>query len=130
MLQAMDPAQHTCLTCSVMFQDAELQRNHYKTDWHRYNLKRKVAEMPPVTLESFEQRMVKHEAQMKVLSGEVKEPTGYCVACRKSFGSKKAYENHLNSKKHKEFQEQFEKKEDKVRWRQAVNVSSGSSFFH
>ena len=25
----------TCITCGVAFHDADLQRDHYKTDWHR-----------------------------------------------------------------------------------------------
>ena len=62
----MDPPQNTCLTCSVAFVSADLQRDHYKTDWHRYNLKRKVAEMAPVTLEAFENKMKTHSEQMKV----------------------------------------------------------------
>ena len=112
--QIMDHS-HTCLTCKVAFSGAELQREHYKTEWHRYNLKRKVAEMSPVTLEVFNQKMATHEKQMKVLSGEIREPTGYCVCCRKSFATQKAYGNHLGSKKHKETAARFELKENKVR---------------
>ncbi len=104
---------HQCMACQVGFSDPESQREHYKTDWHRYNLKRKVAEMAPVSKEIFDQRMATHEAQMKLLSGETKEPTGYCAACRKSFNTQKAYENHLASKKHKETAAKFDKKEDK-----------------
>ena len=63
-----EPRQHTCITCGVAFQNADLQRNHYKSDWHRYNLKRKVAEFEPVTLENFQQRMKNHEQEMKVRS--------------------------------------------------------------
>ena len=40
-------------------------------------------------------------------------PTGYCVACSKSFATEKAYENHLRSKKHLEALKAFEQKEDK-----------------
>ena len=40
-------------------------------------------------------------------------PTGYCVACSKSFATEKAYENHLKSKKHLEALKAFEKKADK-----------------
>lgn len=90
----------TCITCAVAFQDADLQRDHYKTDWHRYNLKRKVAELSPVTLDDFTARMSKHEAQMKAMSGEEKVPTGYCVACTKNFATVKALENHKKSRKH------------------------------
>ena len=39
---AMSAPLYTCITCRVGFRTAELQRNHYKSDWHRYNLKRKV----------------------------------------------------------------------------------------
>ena len=67
---------------------------------NRYNLKRKVAELNPVTLEDFNGRMAKHEAQVKALSGEMKQPTGYCVSCCKNFGTQKALENHKQSKKH------------------------------
>jgi len=56
----------TCISCRVTFADADLQRGHYKTDWHRYNLKRKVAELPPVTAENFRQRVLtlKDEVRM------------------------------------------------------------------
>lgn len=62
----MSEKAHTCMTCKVSFAEGDLQRDHYKTDWHRYNLKRKVAEMAPVTLEVFRQKMSTHEEQMKV----------------------------------------------------------------
>lgn len=107
-----EPRQHTCITCGVAFQNADLQRDHYKSDWHRYNLKRKVAEFEPVTLENFQQRMIKHEQEMKKLSGEIKAPTGYCAPCRKNFSTEKAYENHLNSKKHREVATKFSQKKD------------------
>jgi len=103
----------TCITCSVAFKEASDQRDHYKTDWHRYNLKRKVAELPPVKEADFANRMVKHEEQRKALNGETKSPTGYCVACSKSFATEKAYENHLKSKKHLVALKAFEEKENK-----------------
>ena len=54
----------TCNTCRVAFADADFQREHYRTDWHRYNLKRKVAEMSPVTLDNFNQRVQAQTAQV------------------------------------------------------------------
>jgi len=98
----------TCLTCQVAFTDADLHRNHFKNDWHRYNLKRKVADLPSVTAEAFEVRKEAHEAQAKVASGEVKEPGTYCVACGKNFKKKKSYDSHINSKKHQEMILKFE----------------------
>ena len=54
----------TCLACNVVFEDIDLGRNHYKTDWHRYNLKRKVAELTPVTFEKFQDRLQQQEKQV------------------------------------------------------------------
>nr|CAH7757597.1 unnamed protein product [Callosobruchus chinensis] len=89
----------TCVTCRVTFRDSDLQRTHYKSDWHRYNLKRKVAEFPPVTEEDFQKRSSSQRNTSKKPS-EVKHV--YCEACHKSFSSQNAHDNHLQSKKHKD----------------------------
>ena len=43
---------------------AALQKEHYKSDWHRYNLKRKVADLPPVTAENFQERVLAQRIQV------------------------------------------------------------------
>lgn len=97
---------HTCLNCNVKFQNADIQREHYKTDWHRYNLKRRVAELPPITAEEFQKRVI----QQRTADEQALEPISlYCNACRKEFISDKSYGNHLNSKKHRENAERAEK---------------------
>lgn len=78
-------------------------------DWHRYNLKRKVAQLPIVSCESFEERRTAHEAEVKVAEKCDKEPCDYCVACGKNFKNPKAYENHIASKKHQEMILRFDK---------------------
>ncbi|KAJ6661419.1 hypothetical protein lerEdw1_015048 [Lerista edwardsae] len=94
-------ASYTCITCRVAFKDADIQRAHYKTDWHRYNLKRKVADMPPVTAENFQERVLAQRAGLE----EQKKPTAtYCAACSKRFSNFSAYENHLKSKRHLELE--------------------------
>nr|CAG4645531.1 EOG090X06E3 [Lynceus sp. MCZ IZ 141354] len=92
---------YTCTGCHVVFKEADLQREHYKTDWHRYNLKRKVADLPPVTAEGFQQRVLAQRAQA-VEDEAAQNRTPYCEACKKRFGSDKSYVNHLNSHKHQE----------------------------
>lgn len=32
----------TCISCRLVFFNSEIQRDHYKTEWHRYNVKRQV----------------------------------------------------------------------------------------
>lgn len=45
---------YTCVNCSVGFQSMTEQRSHFKTEWHLYNLKRKVCKLEPIDLESFQ----------------------------------------------------------------------------
>ncbi|XP_065364694.1 cytoplasmic 60S subunit biogenesis factor ZNF622 [Calliphora vicina] len=91
----------TCINCSVKFASADIQREHYKTDWHRYNLKRRVAELPPITAEEFQARVIQMRND-KATENEEKQMSLYCNACRKQFGNQKTHDNHLNSKKHKD----------------------------
>jgi len=90
----------TCLACQVEFNTAKSQRVHYGTDWHRYNLKRKVAELPPVTSEVFNQKVLAQQAQ----SNDADRKASFsaeCAACNKIYYSENAYGNHLQSNKHK-----------------------------
>lgn len=93
-------AGYTCLSCHVVFANAELQRAHYKCDWHRYNLKRKVASLPAVSAEEFQRRVI---AQREATEAAESPSAGtYCNACGKHFGTPKSYDNHVKSKKHQE----------------------------
>ena len=91
----------TCITCRVSFADSDIQRRHYKTDWHRYNLKRKVAEMPPVTAEVFQQKVLAQKAEVEAQQ-QSKTKSQHCQLCNKTFSSENAFSNHLSSKKHKD----------------------------
>lgn len=43
-------------TSGTYFPDKQSLADHYASDLHRYNLKRKVAGLPPVTKEWFDER--------------------------------------------------------------------------
>lgn len=103
----------TCITCRVAFADGEIQRRHYKTDWHRYNLKRKVAEMPPVTAEVFQKKVLEQKAEAEAQQ-QSKAKTMNCQLCNKTFSSENAYSNHMSSKKHKELEIAKSKKEENM----------------
>ncbi|XP_036375021.1 zinc finger protein 622 [Megalops cyprinoides] len=90
---------YTCISCRVAFADSEVQRAHYKTDWHRYNLKRKVADMPPVTAENFQERVL---AQRAAAEEQPRGGAAWCATCAKRFSSGNAYQNHLQSHRHQE----------------------------
>ncbi|KAJ2453348.1 pre-60S factor rei1 [Coemansia sp. RSA 2336] len=91
----------TCIACQIAFYSADQQRTHYRSDWHRYNLKRKVAELPPVTAENFAQRLLAQQAKAAEDSKRA-EFSAECSVCKKAYSSENAFNNHLNSKKHKE----------------------------
>ena len=98
------PQRFTCITCRVAFEDADTQRSHYKTDWHRYNLKRKVAELLPVSAENFQDKVLVHRD-----TTVEKDNHRICEACKKHFTSQNSYESHLRSRKHRETLARIEK---------------------
>lgn len=44
-----------CSLCSITFAERSDQRQHFKLDWHRYNLKRRIQNKLPVTEDHFDQ---------------------------------------------------------------------------
>ncbi|KAF1979551.1 hypothetical protein BU23DRAFT_522887 [Bimuria novae-zelandiae CBS 107.79] len=54
-----------CSNCQIAFDNGKAQRKHMKSSWHVYNLKRKIASLPPISLAIF-------NAQVKLESAPVK----------------------------------------------------------
>ena len=53
----------TCYTApGAVFHSEEDMKEHYRSDWHRYNLKRKVAGLAPLHLAAYEERAAREEA--------------------------------------------------------------------
>lgn len=46
----------SCSFCKTEFSDVSKQREHYKLDWHRYNLKRSLSGRDPLTEDQFTER--------------------------------------------------------------------------
>ncbi|GAB4836900.1 Cytoplasmic 60S subunit bioproteinsis factor REI1 1 [Ancistrocladus abbreviatus] len=88
----------TCNACNKEFNDEAEQKLHYKSDWHRYNLKRKVAGVPGVTEALFFARQSALAEEKKKLDDT---PMVYsCSLCGKGYRSSKAHEQHLKSRTH------------------------------
>ncbi|KAJ4295373.1 pre-60S factor rei1 [Kalmusia sp. IMI 367209] len=90
----------TCNTCQVAFRSSELQRGHMQTDWHRYNLKRRVASLPPLSSEVFTDKVLANKASAAATAAKASFEKS-CAACQKTYYSENAYNNHLNSQKHR-----------------------------
>ena len=80
-------AQLSCYTApGVIFESPLALREHYKTDWHRYNLKRKVSGLPPISATSFQKR---REAAAKLRERSAVGPIKGTSHLNKSKQSKK-----------------------------------------
>lgn len=86
-----------CNACNKRFNDDADQRLHYKSEWHRYNLKRKVAGAYGVREELFLARQSALAEEKKL----IETPMLYsCGHCGKSYKSSKAHAQHLKSRTH------------------------------
>ncbi|KAI2633377.1 C2H2 type zinc-finger-domain-containing protein [Xylaria nigripes] len=92
--------QYTCNTCQVAFRYAETQKGHMKSDWHRYNLKRRVASLPPISSEVFTEKVF----QARAATTAEADRAGFqqlCEVCQRTYYSENSYRNHIGSQKHK-----------------------------
>lgn len=88
----------TCNACNRGFEDDAEQKLHYRSEWHRYNLKRKVAGVPGVTESLFQARQLALAEEHEKTS---EAPMLYCCAlCGKEYRSFKAHSQHLKSRMH------------------------------
>lgn len=85
-----------CTSCEVAIPTFE-RTEHYGSEWHRYNVKRKVAGLAHIPQELFLQKL----EQLKTMQANEKaaKTSQRCNICNKSFPAA-AYEQHLTSKRH------------------------------
>ncbi|KAL3137679.1 hypothetical protein ABBQ38_004953 [Trebouxia sp. C0009 RCD-2024] len=86
-------------TSGTYFSDKDSLAEHYKSDFHKYNLKRKVAGLPPVTKEWFDAR--REQLSITATVGPVQK-FWYDPLTKKKFNSENTYVAHVNSKKYKD----------------------------
>ncbi|KAL3273245.1 hypothetical protein HHI36_014699 [Cryptolaemus montrouzieri] len=52
--KSQNPNKMSCSYCHIDFSDVSVQREHYKLDWHRFNLKQSLTGKDPITEQDFE----------------------------------------------------------------------------
>ncbi|XP_071693733.1 cytoplasmic 60S subunit biogenesis factor REI1 homolog 1-like [Rutidosis leptorrhynchoides] len=88
-----------CDACNKQLIDENDQENHYKSQWHRYNLKRKIAGVKGVTEAVYlARKSTRAEEKRKLQKGPAMSYT--CGLCNKTYRSSKAYDHHLKSRSH------------------------------
>ncbi|KAJ9500988.1 pre-60S factor rei1 [Exophiala xenobiotica] len=91
---------YTCNSCSVAFRNSDAQRTHMRSDWHRYNLKRRLAELPSVSSEDYNEKVLAAQASNNEAAAQAAFAKS-CATCQKTYYSENAYQNHLTSKAHR-----------------------------
>ncbi|KAM3143979.1 hypothetical protein pb186bvf_004030 [Paramecium bursaria] len=84
-----------CSSCLTEIHDIKA---HYKTEYHRYNIARKLVNLQPVSEELYTQKFQKIKEPLQ------KQPQIIHRCCGKEFKSTNTYQTHLNSSSHKNYQ--------------------------
>lgn len=71
-----------------------------RSDWHRYNLKRRVTSLPPIASEVFTEKVLQAQASSTAAATRAAYEST-CSVCNRTYFSENAYQNHLGSQKHK-----------------------------
>ncbi|KAL4857721.1 Cytoplasmic 60S subunit biogenesis factor REI1 1 [Chlorella vulgaris] len=87
-----------CSTAGTYFNSKEDLEDHYRSDFHRYNLKRKIAGMPPVTREWYEVR----KAQLLATSATPVQRVWFDPLTKRKFYSENTYQTFARSKKYQD----------------------------
>lgn len=74
---------YTCLSCSLAFTNATFQRDHYGTDLHRYNSKRRVAGLMPISVELFDEKVSDRRVVEEEDPGRLSCKACKCVSLRR-----------------------------------------------
>ncbi len=98
-----------CATCEVNFVDEVEHKKHYKSDFHSFNLKRRMLQMHPISEAAFEKSLREVLEKSKGAS-KPQQGSQTCDVCWKEFKSAQTFNEHLKSKKHLENQRNPRKK--------------------
>ena len=71
-----------------------------RSDWHRYNLKRRITSLPPISSEVFTEKVLTAQASSSAAAAKASFERS-CETCQKTYFSENAYQDHLGSRKHK-----------------------------
>jgi len=105
-----------CNHCMFNCENYEKMKEHYKSEFHKYNLNRVTMNLSPINYETylkkkelFMKKMEEQKSKEKLDSNN--NANLYCDICDKKFNCSNKLNEHLNSKTHKKkIQEQSKKK--------------------
>ena len=107
----------TCNHCSFKCETAEKMKEHYRSDFHKYNLNRVTMNLAPISYEEYmrkKQIYLAKQAELEKAKANKEKDVGtlFCDVCSKKFSSRKKLEEHLKSKLHLKKAEELKSKEE------------------
>ena len=95
-----------CNHCRYNCQSYEDMKEHYKSDFHKYNLNRVTMNLAPIAYEDYLEKKKLYQKKAEELKKQKEEKEAdkpvndyfYCDKCQKKFLSRKKLNEHYNSK--------------------------------
>ena len=124
-----------CNHCLYVSKTYEEMKEHYKSEFHKYNLNRVTMNLAPLTFEDYKRKkefFMKKMEEKKKNEENLKLQTQnlYCDVCEKKFNSIKKLNEHLSSKTHlknkNKKEEEDKKKEDEKKEDEKNEISTAS----
>ncbi|CCH46138.1 Zinc finger protein [Wickerhamomyces ciferrii] len=106
----MSSSYFKCNSCAIQFPNSDSQRYHMKTEWHRYNLKRRVAQLAPIDATLFAD--LKQRAEQSKQYEEETDEFGFKI---------------IKERQPKKFHINQRNRVDTLRGRAAAHVASSSN---
>jgi pre-60S factor REI1 len=106
MSSSLVSASNICNSCGLVLED-EFVRDHYSSAFHHVNLKRRVADIAPLSIAAFEKLRAEKETKDKEMAAAEEEVLYICDACKKKFHSEGQFNSHNSSKRHRETVQQL-----------------------
>jgi len=89
-----------CQTCGLGFDSSVAHKEHYRTELHRYNLKRRTNDLGPVSETEYQRRKAAAQSLAGLSAPSTEAFHAKCQPCNRSFASKATLDQHLKSRKH------------------------------
>ena len=121
-----------CNHCLYVSKTYEEMKEHYKSEFHKYNLNRVTMNLAPLSFEEYKRKkefFTKKMEEKKKIEENLKKQSSnlYCDICSKKFNSRKKLDEHLISKTHlknRTKKEEDKKKEDEKEEKNEISTSS------
>lgn len=95
-----DDYNYRCANCLINFQLEQDYKSHHRSEFHKYNMLRKMVNLPIVTEEQFTKHQNAKKLAVKTSIKPTRHESYFCTSCTKKFSNTATLNQHLATKKH------------------------------